>query len=185
MGELQFQVHRWERIQRAPFVARLVDEGAEKDHTPVAVHPLGSKPGIIEPDKTRLRLRGILHKKREQLPEGGRGIIVLEISDLEKLGVDHWTVMSALYGDMKVTLQSNDAGGDVKTSFRYARNGFFAQTSRVSAVVIEKTGICRKEVQVTREVFPTNNATAQQLTRAELERFGTVVEDVAHLCRSE
>ena len=187
MGQLQLQVVLFERIQKAPFVARFDDDGAEKDHTPIAVHPLGSDPKILQPDKTHLRLRGILHKKREQLPKACRGIIVLELSELEKLGVDQWTVLAALYGDLKVTIRANPEGDVLKTDtdLSHRQNGFFKQTSRVSAVVIEKTKVTDKDVLVTREVFPTNNSAAVLLTRVELERFGTVVEDLAHLCRRE
>jgi hypothetical protein len=107
---------------------------------------------------------------------------VLELSELEPLMVDHGTVISALYGDMQVTLRSTAEGVKLDPSVSHRRNGFFANTSRVSAVVVQKTKV-GESVEVTREVFPTNNSEAMLLTRAELERFGTVVADLAHLCR--
>jgi hypothetical protein len=182
-GRLQWQVHLFEHIQKARLVARFIDVGAPKDRTSVAVHSLGSDPGMVQPDKTHLRLRGILHKKREQLPENSRGIIVLEISDLEKLGIDEWTLVSALYGEQQVTIRSNPGADDVETELNHRQNGFFAKTTRVSAVVVEKTGIKGDKVEVTREVFPTNNAAAIVLTQAELEQFGIIVDD-QQLCGS-
>ncbi len=65
-GKLKAQLDQLERIQKAPFVARFEDTGTEKDRTAVAVHPLGADPRILQPDRTHLRLRGILHQKREQ-----------------------------------------------------------------------------------------------------------------------
>jgi len=185
LGRLQLQIHQFERIQKARFVARFEDEGAERDRTPIAVHALGSHPKILQPDRTHLRLRGILHKKREQLPEASRGIIVLELSELEKLGIDELTLLSAMYGDMLATIGANPGAENFETAVSHRRNGFFAQTTRVSAVVWEKTKIVGDNVEVTREVFPTNNPAAVVLTRAELERFGAVVEDLKQLSRPE
>ena len=121
--------------------------------------------------------------KKELSPKKGcRGIIVLEISALGPLMVDHGTIISALYGDMQVTLRSTGEGVKIDPEVSHRGNGFFANTSRVSAVVVEKTTI-GTTVEVMREVFPTNNSAAPLLTQAELENFGTVVSDVAHLCR--
>jgi hypothetical protein len=65
----------------------------------VSVLSLGDA-GVLQPDQTYLRLRGILNKKREQIPKNSRGVIVLEISDLAKLMVDEFTISRSLYGDL-------------------------------------------------------------------------------------
>ena len=178
-GQLRVQLARFERVQKAPFVARFFDTGKESQHTNVAVHPLGSNPKVPQPDETYLRLRDILRKKREQLPKGARGIILLDITELDKLAVDERTLLTALYGDMEVTLRA----GEEHFELSHLRNGFFAQTSRVSAVVVEKTRVAGDDIESIREVFPTNNPATQLLTRAELGQFGTPFEDLNHLCR--
>lgn len=179
VGKLKLQFELFEQVQKAPFLARFFDRGEERQHTNVAVHPLGSNPKVPRPDETHLRLRDILRKKREQLPKGERGIILLDISELDKLTVDQGILLTTLYGDMQVTLKA----GEEQVEVSHRRNGFFAQTSRVSAVVIEKTRVDSSDIESSREVFPTNNAAAQLLTRPELEQFGTPVSDLVHLCR--
>jgi hypothetical protein len=82
--KLKAQLDQFERIKNAPFVAQFEDTGANNDRTGIAVHSMGSDPLILQPDKTHLRLRGILHQKRDQLPKASRGIIVLELSELQK-----------------------------------------------------------------------------------------------------
>jgi hypothetical protein len=182
--KLKAQFDEFEKLKTAPFVARFASTGSKSDHTPLAVHGLGKDPKkTLQPDKTHLRLRAILHQKREPLPPGKRGIIVLDLTDLEKIGVDQWTIKAALYGDMKVTIARAEGEG-FESSLDHRANGFFAQTSRVSAVVVERTKIT-ENLETTREVFPTNNAGAIPLTQVELERFGTLVAELAHLCRPE
>jgi DNA-binding HxlR family transcriptional regulator len=182
--KLKAQLEHFERVKKAPFVAKFDDTGKENDHTDIAVHALGADPHLVQPDKTHLRLRGILHQKRDQLPKASRGIIVLDLSDLEKYGVDERTVMSALYGDMQVTWGVTTDGEEVESSLSHRPNGFFTQTSRASAVVVERCNVA-EEVEITREVFPTCNSKAVLLTRAELECFGTLVPDLDHLCHPE
>ena len=182
--KLKTQIDQMEQIRNAPFVAEFNDTGAENDRTSVSVHSRNPNPNIPQPDKTYLRLRSILHQKRDQLPKGSRGIIVLELTELEKLGVDHFTLLSALYGDLPVSITKQAEGQEYESSASRRRNGFFDQTSRVSAVVIERIRI-GAPVEFSREVFPTNNAKAVLLTEAELECFGTVVQDLKHLCRAK
>jgi hypothetical protein len=104
----------------------------------------------------------------------------LELSELDKLGIDQGTLMSALYGDLQMTIRAKNVSGEVESEFSRRRNGFFTQTTRVSAVVVERTNISN-ELEVAREVFPTHNAEAVLLTRAGLECFGTLAADLAHL----
>lgn len=177
-------IDRSERIRRAPFVARFDDTGVDNDHTPIAVHTRRTDPQNPQPDNTHLRLRTILHDKRDQLPKASRGIIVLELTELEKLGIDHFTLLSVLYGDMQWTITKPAAGQEYQSSVSRRSNGFFGQTSRVSAVVVERIKI-GTVVEFSRDVFPTTNARAHLLTRSQLERFGTIGEDLKHLCRAE
>lgn len=182
--KVKAQMDQMEQIRSAPFVAQFDDTGAENDHTPIAVHSRNSDPQVPQPDVTHLRLRGILHDKRDQLPRGSCGIIVLELTELEKLGIDHFTLLFALYGDLQLTIARQAEGQQYESAVSHQRNGFFGQTSRVSAVVVERIRI-GVPVEFSREVFPTNNARAVLLTQAELECFGTVVEDLKHLCRAD
>ncbi|MBZ5507321.1 MAG: hypothetical protein LAO78_17825 [Acidobacteriia bacterium] len=179
--KLKAQIKQADLVERAPFVARFDDTGSENDHTAVAVHPLGSDPKLLKPDKTHLRLRGILHQKREQLPKAGPGIIVLDLSDLEKLGIGQEALMSALYGDMQITFRVGNERQHFESEVGHRRNGFFGQTTRVSAVVMEKTKISA-EIEITRDVYPTNNSNAVLLAQSELECFGNLASDFVHLC---
>ena len=176
-------IDRLERIRKAPFVARFDDTGADNDHTPIAVHARRTDPQNPQPDNTHLRLRTIIHDKRDQLPKASRGIIVLELTELEKLAIDHFTLLSALYGDLQLTITKPAEGQEYGFSVSDRRNGFFGQTSRVSAVVVERIRI-GTAVEFSREVFPTNNARAFLLTQSELKCFGTIAEDLKHLCRA-
>jgi hypothetical protein len=176
-------INRLERIRRAPFVAQFDDTGVDNDHTAIAVHSCRTDPQNPQPDNTCLRLRTILHDKRDQLPKGSSGIIVLELTELEKMGIDHFTLLSALYGDLHLTITKSAEGQEYQSSVSHRRNGFFGQTSRVSAVVVERTRI-GAAVEFSRGVFPTNNDRAFLLTQSELECFGSILEDLKHLCRA-
>jgi len=180
--KLAAQVHEVERARDARFVARFDNTGHENARTTVAVHPLGPHPHLLQPDQTYLRLRTILRKKREQLPKGSRGIIVLELSDLEKIMVDQYTLMSSLYGDLQITFRSTPEGEGFQADESRKTNGLFLGTSRVSAVVVEKVKIAGGDLSVSREVFPTNNPQAVVLTLEELKSFGTICKGLEHLC---
>jgi hypothetical protein len=135
-----------------------------------------------QPDQTYLRLRGILNKKREQIPKNSRGVILLEISDLAKLMVDEFTVLRALYGDL--LLKPVAAAGKERYDWDMSRapNGFFLGTSRVSAVVVETVEVGVEVMTFTRTVFPTNNPRARVLRLEELKLFGEIAEGVENLC---
>lgn len=177
--KLAIQVQKHDIRKNSPFVAQFTDSGKENDHTVVGTLPLGSHPLETKPDQSYLRLRRILAKKRTQLPKGSRGIIVLDLTDLWMLGLE--TIERALYGDLKIHFQ-RDTNGSVKdeTTLNHAANGFFINTSRVSAVVVENMKIGRT-IEVVRLVYPTNNESATVLARAELCCFGELQEHLAHL----
>jgi hypothetical protein len=182
--KLAAQIREFEREKRARFVARFDDTGKENPRTSVGVHPLGSDPHLLKPDQTYLRLRRILHKKCDQLPKGSRGIIVLELSDLEKLVVGQYTLESSLYGELQMTLRAAPPGKDFQVDENRKRNGFFLTTSRVSAVVVERVKI-GDDFSFSREVFPTNNPQAAVLTLGELKSFGTIAEGLENLCAEQ
>ncbi len=182
--KLAAQIREFEREKGARFVARFDDTGQENSRTQVGVHPLGSDPHLLEPDQTYLRLRRILHKKRDQLPKGSRGIIVLELSDLDKLMVDQYTIESSLYGELQMTWRAAPPGEDFQVDENRKPNGFFLTTSRVSAVVVERVKIT-DGFSVSREVFLTNNPQAAVLTLGELGSFGTIAEGLEHLCAEQ
>lgn len=183
---LAAQIREMERARDAHFVASFDDTGQKNARTAVGVLPLGSHPHFVQPDQTHLRLRSILGKKRDQLPKGSRGIIVLEVSDLAKIMVDQYTFMAALYGDLQVTLRAAPEGNREAFEVNSSRkpNGFFLATSRVSAVVIERENIVGR-FSVDREVYPTNNPQASVLTLPELGCFGEVVQGLENLCAEQ
>jgi hypothetical protein len=180
---LQIRDEEWKRNAR--FVARFHDAGQENAGTAVGVHPLGPDPHLLGPDETYLRLKSILKKKQKQLPKGFRGVILLEITDLAKLMVDEFTLARTLYGDLLVRFGAGAAGEPLPHDLNRKPNGFFMGTTRVSAVVIETVEIGRDAVQVSREVFPTNNPHARVLTLDELKLFGTIAEGHKNLCAEE
>jgi len=176
-AKLASQIKWSERAKNAPFIAQFVNTGKESERTAVYImkHRLN-----VTPYEAHRRLRKTLDDKRERLPEGSRGIIVLELSEPWQICND--TLESALYGDELITFQV-DADAAVDT-LEHAHNGFFVQTSRVSAVVAEWMHVGDK-VEFTRLVFPTNNPRAKLLTRAELAYFGAVPRNLARLCADE
>ena len=184
-AKLAAQMQEFERGGQARFVARFYDSGERRDRTHVSVLSLGDDPGPLRPDETHLRLRGILNKKREQVPKNSRGVILLEISDLAKLMVDHFTILRALYGDLllKPVLAAGSEGFDWDMS--RAPNGFFLGTSRVSAVVVETVNVGAEEITFRRTVYPTNNPQACVLHLDELKLFGEIAEGLENLCFEE
>ena len=177
----QIRDEDWKRSAR--FKARFDDTGQESAHTGVGVLPLGAHRHRVEPDQTYLRLRSILRKKKnKQLPKGASGIILLEITDLAKLMLDDFTLERCLYGDEVMTVRAVPGGDDFRHKIQRVPNGFFLQTSRVSAVVIEAAKVETDRVVVNRRVYPTNNPQAVVLKLSELQLFGTVPPDLENLC---
>jgi hypothetical protein len=177
---MQIRDEEWKRNAR--YVARFDDAGHESVRTAVGVLPLGPDPHVLEPDETYLRLKSILKKKQKQLPKGSSGIILLNITDLAKLMVGEFTLARTLYGDLLVTFRAGAGGEDFPHDLNRKPNGFFMATTRVSAVVIETVAIGVDAVQVSREVFPTNNPQAKVLTLDELKLFGMIAEGLENLC---
>ena len=179
---LAAQLNEFERARQARFIARFYDSGGQQDRTPVSVMSLGDNPDRLQPDQIYLRLRVILNKKREQIPKNSRGVILLEISDLAKLMVDHYTLSNALYGDLMFGLTPAAGGEGFDSDMSRKSNGFFLGTSRVSAVVVETIRVGVEEITFTRQVYPTNNPQAQALRSEELKLFGEIAPGVGHLC---
>jgi hypothetical protein len=180
--KLAAQMQEFERAGQARFVARFYDSGEQRDRTPVSLLSLGDNPGALQPDQTYQRLRGILNKKREQLPKNSRGMILLEISDLAKLMVNHYTLSAALYGDLVFSMTPAAGGEGFESDMSRKSNGFFLGTSRVSAVVVETVRVSAEEMTFTRKVYPTNNPQARVFLLEELKLFGEIAEGVEHLC---
>jgi HEPN domain-containing protein len=184
-AKLAAQMQEFERAREATFVARFYDSGKQQDRTPVSVLSLGNARESLQPDQTYLRLRGILNKKREQIPKNSRGVILLEISALAKLMVNHFTISRALYGDLLLKPVAAVEGEGFDWDMSRVANGFFLGTSRVSAVVVEEADVGKAEIAFNRTVYPTNNPRASVLTLAELELFGTIAEDLENLCAEQ
>ena len=135
-----------------------------------------------EPSKDHERLRQILDDKRDQLPKGARGIIVLEVSNAFMLS--EFSIDTALYGDRMISFApvsgpSEPVGETIESR---NRRGFLLHTSRVSAVVIQKRKVEEGKVMNNWYVYPTNRLDADtiRLSLEELQRFGDV-EDRKHL----
>jgi hypothetical protein len=184
-AKLAAQMHEFEWARNAHFVAKFYRCGKPQDRTHVSVLSLGDDAGPLQPDQTYLRLRGILNKKRVQIPKNSRGVIVLEISDLAKLMVDNFTISRALYGDLllKPVPATGEEGFDWDMS--RAPNGFFLGTSRVSAVVVETVNVGIQDISFNRTVYPTNNPQARVLLSDELKLFGEIAEGLENLCFEE
>jgi len=136
--KLAAQLQRFEKLKGARFVCRFEDTGNENSQTWVAVQPLGEDPHLVKPDETHQRLKDILWKKsKEQLPKASRGIVLLEITDLQKLMVDEETIMRAVYGDLLLVVKKAGGEEEFDTDLNRKPNGFFQKTTRVSAVVAE------------------------------------------------
>jgi hypothetical protein len=169
-----------EVVGKADFIARFTNIGEEREGTAAsAVRPFRPTP---QPDQTHERLKRILNKKRTQLPRDSRGVIVFDVTELFML--TDFSVASALYGDLLVTLSAAANPGDPVPEPTARRNnrGFFRQTSRVSAVVIHKRVVEHPTVRSEWRVYPTNRANPDtiQLSLEELRRFGEL-EDRDHL----
>ena len=165
-----------EIAEKSQFVVRFSHRAAQYPGTAAsAARRLKLPP---EPLKTHERLKKILKKKKDQLPKGERGILLLEASELFML--DEFTVESALYGDLVVEFTSVKSPGEAVGEPTAKRNnrGFFRNTSRASAIVIHKRVSEKGEVKSEWKVYPTNRANDDtiQLTLAELQRLGDLGE---------
>lgn len=178
---LAAQLNEFENRHNTRFVARFSDTGTENASTLVAVHPLGGDPRFLQPDETYKRLKQILKKKREQLPPRSRGFILLDVTDLAKLMLDQETIQRALYGDLVLRVRQKPDGSFEDDMFRNP-NGFFMQTSRVSAVVTQTMSGSEAGFRSDLDVFPTNNPQSKVLTLDEMKLFGKVADGLEHLC---
>ena len=161
-----------EMAAKAEIIAEFRDTGKEQEKTAASAwRPYKSPP---EPDQTHERLKKILSKKKTQLPENSRGILVFDVSELFMLS--DFSIESALYGDLVVRLIApSTPGGPIgePTLFRNGR-GFFGKSSRVSAVVFHTRHVAEGKVENRWRVFPTNRADKDtiQLEGSELNLFG-------------
>ena len=161
-----------EMAAEAQLIVEYHDTGEDQEKTvSSAWRPYKSPP---EPDQTHERLKKMLNKKRTQLPENSRGILVFDVSELFMLS--DFSIESALYGDLVVRLTApSTPGGPIgePTLFRNGR-GFFGRTSRVSAVVFHTRNVVDGKMENRWRVFPTNRADKDtiQLEKVELARFG-------------
>jgi hypothetical protein len=161
-----------EMAAKAELIAEFHDTGKEQEKTVASAwRPYRSAP---EPDQTHERLKKMLSKKKTQLPEYSRGILVFDVSELFMLS--DFSIESALYGDLVVRLTApSTPGGPIgePTLFRNGR-GFFGKSSRVSAVVFHTRHVIEGKMENRWRVFPTNRANEDtiQLEEAELSLFG-------------
>lgn len=161
-----------EMVAKAEIIAEFHDTGKDQERTVASAwRPYKSPP---EPDQTHERLKKILSKKKTQLPEKSRGILVFDVSELFRLS--DFSIESALYGDLVVRLTApSTPGGPIgePTLFRNGR-GFFGKSSRVSAVVFHTRHVTEGRIENRWRVFPTNRANEDtiQLEEAELTLFG-------------
>jgi len=180
-AKLAVQMEEFGRAGQATFVARFYDSGEWRDRTHVSVLSLGDGPGRLQSDQTYLRLRGILNKKRGQIPKNSSGVILLEISALTKLMVNDFTISRALYGDLLLNPVAGAGGEGFDWDMSRAPNGFFLGTSRISAVVVETVNVGPEEITYFRTVYPTNNPQAHILHLDELKLFGEIAEGLENL----
>jgi hypothetical protein len=161
-----------ELVAQAEIIAEFHDTGKDEEKTVASAwRPYKSPP---EPDQTHERLKKMLSKKKTQLPENSRGILVFDVSELFMLS--DFSIESALYGDLVVRLTApSTPGGPIgePTLFRNGR-GFFGKSSRVSAVVFHTRHVTEGKIENRWRVFPTNRANQDtiQLEEAELTLFG-------------
>jgi hypothetical protein len=161
-----------EMAATAEIIAEFRDTGKEQEKTAASAwRPYKSPP---EPDQTHERLKKILSKKKTQLPENSRGILVFDVSELFMLS--DFSIESALYGDLVVRLIAPSTPGGPIGEPRLFRNGrgFFGKSSRVSAVVFHTRHVAEGKIENCWRVFPTNRADKDtiQLEGSELNLFG-------------
>src|SRR6266700_1105364 len=159
-------------MDHADFIAQFNHQGKESSGTPASL--LEQRKDPTQPVKDHERLKRILDDKRRQLPEGSRGIIVLDVSELFMLS--DFSIERALYGDLigefsRVSRPDEPVG---EMTWRRNTKSFLIHTSRVSAVVIQKRRVEGGEVKIERHVYPTHRANADtiRLNLDELKRLG-------------
>lgn len=164
----------------ADLVVRFEDMGKDLEGTIASLMKKMKFPP--EPVKDHERLKKILNEKRKQLPKSSRGVITLEVS--EQFMLSDFSVESALYGDLlfqfkRVAQPDEPVGEPIQ---RRNDRGFFCQTSRVSAIVIQRRVVEGEHVRYERKVYPTNRAHDDtiRLTLVELQRLSDI-EDRDHL----
>lgn len=169
-----------EIIAKADLIVRFEHLGEEMTGTAASLMKKMKLPP--EPVNDHERLKAILNEKRKQLPKSSRGIITLEVS--EQFMLSDFSVESALYGDLEFQFQRVDGIHEPigEPIARRNNRGFFRQTSRVSAIVIQNRRVDGGRVMLERKVYPTNRANDDtvRLTLTELRRFGEL-EDREHL----
>jgi len=168
-------------VDNADFIASFRHVGEQRPKTAASMtrefkpHP--------EADKSHERLKGILDKKRKQLPKGSRGIILIERSELSMLS--DFAIEAALYGNLVVRIGAPESPGGPLGEITASRDhrGIFALTSRISAVIIHERHIDGSDVRNEWKVYPTDraNADTMRLTLAELQRFGDLGDRI-NLC---
>ncbi len=163
-------------MDHADFIAQFNHQGKESSGTPASL--LEQRKDPTQPVKDHERLKRILDDKRRQLPEGSRGIIVLDVSELFMLS--DFSIERALYGDLigefsRVSRPDEPVG---EMTWRRNTKSFLIHTSRVSAVVIQKRRVEGGEVKIERHVYPTHRANADtiRLNLDELKRLGDIGE---------
>jgi hypothetical protein len=166
-----------EIMEKADCIVEFKHQGKEMTGTPASLmKKMKFPPEPVQDDK---RLRKILDAKRGQLPKGARGIITLEVT--EQFMLSDFSIENALYGELQVQfkLVDDEVGNPNQTR---KNNGFFRNTSRVCAVVIQTRHVQDGNVVLVRKVYPTNrgNSDTIRLSRAELEKLGDL-EDRDHL----
>ena len=168
------QARYQEIVDKADFIGRFRNLGEERSGTSATLSRKLKNPP--EPVNTHERLKNILIEKCGQLPKESRGIIILEVS--EQFMLSDVTILGALYGDLEVQFPPVRGPGEPVGELTVKSNerGFFGQTARVSAVVIQKRTVGAAQIKSSWEVYPTNRANPDtiRLTLAELERFGDV-----------
>ena len=168
-------------VDSADFIARFRHVGKERPNTFAwMARDLKSLP---QADQSHERLKGVLDKKRKQLPKDSRGIILIDRSELFML--TDFSIEAALYGNLVVRIGAPETLGiplGEATAFRDHR-GIFGLTSRISAVVIHERRVVDSNVINDWKVYPTDRANADtiRLTLEELQRFGNL-EDRTNLC---
>lgn len=168
-------------VDNADFIARFRHLGEERPNT--SAWMARERKALPQADKSHERLKGILDKKRKQLPKDSRGIIVIDRSELFML--TDFAIEAALYGKLVVRIGAPTTPGGPLGEATAARDhhGIFAMTSRISAVVIHERRVEGSNVENDWKVYPTDRANADtiRLTLEELRRFGDLG-DRTNLC---
>ena len=155
-------------VDNADFIVSFRHVGEERPKTAASMaREFKRRP---ETDKSHERLKGIIDKKRKQLPKGSRGIILIERSELSMLS--DFAIEAALYGNLVVRIGAPETSGGPLGELTASRDhrGIFALTSRISAVIIHERHFDGSNVGNEWKVYPTDRANSDtiRLTLAEL-----------------